>query len=87
MITEIEKVGEKKIREILVDIITNKLDEKEKLIIIFVFYEELNIKEISEVLECSESEVLDLYMKTIKKIEELTAIHLNRKRLNRKRRA
>jgi RNA polymerase sigma factor for flagellar operon FliA len=80
MITEIEKVAEKKIREILVDIITNKLDEKEKLIITFIFYEELNIKEIAEILECSESEVLDLYIKTIKKIEKLVAIYLNRKR-------
>jgi RNA polymerase sigma factor for flagellar operon FliA len=80
MIAEIERVGEKKIREILVDVITNKLDEKEKLIITLVFYEELNIKEIAEILDCSESEVLNLYIKAIKKIEKLTATHLNRKK-------
>ena len=64
----------------MVDIIANKLDEKEKLIITLVFFEELNIKEIAEILECSESEVLDLYVKIIKKIEKLVAIYLNRKR-------
>jgi RNA polymerase, sigma 28 subunit, SigD/FliA/WhiG len=40
----------------LTDIIANRLDEKERLVIAFVFYEELSIKEIAEVLECSELE-------------------------------
>jgi RNA polymerase sigma factor for flagellar operon FliA len=78
MIAEIEKVGENKIKEILADIISNKLSEEEKLITSLVFYEELNIKEIAEILECSESEALDLYKRTIKKIEELTIFCLNR---------
>jgi RNA polymerase sigma factor for flagellar operon FliA len=77
MVAEIEKVGEKEVREILTDIIANRLDEKERLVIAFVFYEELNIKEVAEILECLDVEALDFYKRAIKKIEELTAIHLN----------
>jgi RNA polymerase sigma factor for flagellar operon FliA len=80
MIVEIEKVGEKEVRNILVDIIANRLDEKERFVIAFVFYEGLNIKEIAEILECSESEALDLYIRAIRKIEELVALRLNGKR-------
>jgi len=80
MIAEIEKIGENEVKEVLVDIISSKLSEEEKLIISFVFYEELNIKEIAEILECSDAEALDLYKRAMKKIEELTALYLNRER-------
>jgi len=79
MIEEMEKIEDENIREILINIIANKLCEKEKLIIAFVFYEELNVKEIADVLECSEAEVLDLYMRTIKKIEKFICIYINGK--------
>jgi RNA polymerase sigma factor for flagellar operon FliA len=81
MIAEIEKVGEKEVGKILTDVIVNRLDEKERLVIAFVFCEGLNIKEIAEILECSESEALDLYIRVIRKIEEPVALRLNGKRI------
>jgi DNA-directed RNA polymerase specialized sigma subunit len=48
-------------------------------VITLVFYEELNIKEIAEILECSEAEALDLYKRAMKNMEELTVLRLNRK--------
>jgi len=80
MIAEIEKIGEKEIKKILVDIIVSTLDKKEKLIITLVFYEELSIKEIAEILEYSEAEVLDLYVSAMKKIEKLVAFYLNKQK-------
>ncbi len=40
---------EKQLKEILSDII-NKLDEREKLIVTLYYYEDLNMKEIAEIL-------------------------------------
>ena len=46
------------------------LTEKEQKVITFYYYEELTLKEISEVLEVSESRVSQLHTKALKKIRE-----------------
>ena len=47
-----------------------KLTEKEQKVITFYYYEELTLKEISEILEVSESRVSQLHTKALKKIKE-----------------
>ena len=46
------------------------LTEKEQKVITFYYYEELTLKEISEVLEVSESRVSQLHTKALRKIRE-----------------
>ncbi|MBX0310650.1 MAG: hypothetical protein JHC31_02405 [Sulfurihydrogenibium sp.] len=60
-------------KDVLVDIVANKLDEEERLVIALVFYEELSIKEIVEVLQRSEEEVSQLYTRAMEKIGMLVA--------------
>ena len=47
------------------------LTEKEQQVITFYYYEELTLKEISEILEVSESRVSQLHTKALKKINVL----------------
>jgi RNA polymerase sigma factor for flagellar operon FliA len=75
MVVELEKVREREMKEILIDIVANKLDEEERLVIALVFYEELSIKEIAEVLQRSEEEVLQLYTRVMERIRMLLAVH------------
>ena len=44
------------------------LTEKEKKVILLYYYEELTLKEISEVLEVSESRISQLHTKAIQKL-------------------
>ena len=46
------------------------LTEKEQQVITFYYYEELTLKEISEILEVSESRVSQLHTKALRKIKE-----------------
>ena len=46
------------------------LTEKEQQVITFYYYEELTLKEISQILEVSESRVSQLHTKALKKIKE-----------------
>ena len=46
------------------------LTEKEQSVITFYYYEELTLKEISEILEVSESRVSQLHTKALKKIKD-----------------
>ena len=46
------------------------LTDKEKKVILFYYYEELTLKEISEVLEVSESRVSQLHTKALQKMRE-----------------
>ena len=64
-------VEEKQLKEILFDIINNKLDEREKLILTLYYYEELNMKEIAEILGCTESRISQLHTKTMLKLRKL----------------
>ena len=46
------------------------LTEKEQKVITFYYYEELTLKEISQILEVSESRVSQLHTKALKKIKD-----------------
>lgn len=57
----------------LIDIvkkILSKFDEREGLIIQLYYFEELNLKEISAILEISESRISQIHKKLLKKIRE-----------------
>jgi len=44
------------------------LTEKEKKVIVFYYYEELTLKEISNILEVTESRVSQLHTKALQKL-------------------
>ena len=63
-----EQIYEKQeIRQILLDTLES-LTEKEKKVILLYYYEELTLKEISAVLEVSESRISQLHTKAIQKL-------------------
>ena len=64
-----EKVVEKKeLKELLMKTLES-LTEKEKKVIVFYYYEELTLKEISKVLEVSESRISQLHTKALQKMK------------------
>jgi len=54
----------------LVKSILNRFNEREQLIIQLYYFEELNLKEISSVLEISESRISQIHKKLLSKIKE-----------------
>jgi RNA polymerase sigma factor for flagellar operon FliA len=64
-----KKIEEEEIIEIIKEIL-KKLSEKEQLIIQLYYFEELSLKEISEILGVTESRVSQIHKKVIKKIRE-----------------
>lgn len=63
-----EKVVEQQaLKQILVDAL-ELLTEKEKKVIIFYYYEDLTLKEISSILEVTESRVSQLHTKALQKL-------------------
>lgn len=63
-----EKVVEQQaLKQILVDAL-ELLTEKEKKVIVFYYYEELTLKEISSILEVTESRVSQLHTKALQKL-------------------
>lgn len=63
-----EKIYEKQeLKELLVKTLES-LTEKEKSVIIFYYYEELTLKEISRILEVSESRISQLHTKALQKM-------------------
>jgi RNA polymerase sigma factor for flagellar operon FliA len=68
-----DNVSKKVEEEELIDIIKKilkELSEKEQLIIQLYYFEELSIKEISKILNVSESRISQIHSKAIKKIRE-----------------
>jgi RNA polymerase sigma factor for flagellar operon FliA len=64
-----EKIVEKQeLKEILTKTLET-LTEKEKTVIILYYYEELTLKEISRVLEVSESRISQLHTKALQKMK------------------
>ena len=64
-----EEVVEKaELRKLLAESL-NGLTDKEKKVILLYYYEELNLKEISRVLEVSESRVSQLHTKALQKMK------------------
>lgn len=62
-----KQVEQKAIKELLVQSLES-LTEKEKKVVLLYYYEELTLKEISEVLEVSESRISQLHTKAIQKL-------------------
>ncbi len=64
-------IEEEQLKEILTDIISNELEERERLIITLYYYEELSMKEIGKVLGLTESRISQIHTKTMLKIRKL----------------
>ncbi|MCX7759598.1 MAG: FliA/WhiG family RNA polymerase sigma factor [Hydrogenothermaceae bacterium] len=63
-------VEENELRDILIDIIKSKLDDKERLIITLYYYEELSMKEIAYVLNLTESRISQMHTKIMLKLRK-----------------
>ena len=66
---EPEKVYEKEELKNLLKESLDKLTEKERMVVVLYYYEELTLKEISSVLEVSESRVSQLHTKALQKMK------------------
>lgn len=64
-----EKVAREELKEVLKDSL-EVLTEKEKKVILMYYYEDLTLKEISKVLEVSESRVSQLHTKALGKMKK-----------------
>lgn len=62
-------IQKQELKEMLVEVLQT-LTEKEQKVITFYYYEELTLKEISRILEVSESRVSQLHTKALRKIKE-----------------
>ncbi len=73
--SEPEQVYEKEeIKELLAHSLDN-LTEKERTVVLLYYYEELTLKEISGVLEVSESRVSQLHTKALQKMKKVLGVH------------
>lgn len=73
--TEPEKVYEK---EEIKDLLASSLDgltEKERMVVLLYYYEELTLKEISKVMEVSESRISQLHTKALQKMKKVLGAH------------
>lgn len=67
-------------RQELKEILTKVLDtltEKEKKVIILYYYEELTLKEISKILEVSESRISQLHTKALQKMRKMLGVNID----------
>jgi RNA polymerase sigma factor FliA len=64
-----EMVEKESMKKALTDAITD-LSEKERKVIVLYYYEELTLKEISAIMEVSESRISQLHTKALKKMKE-----------------
>lgn len=64
-----EAIEKEELKKMLAESL-EKLTDKEKKVILLYYYEELTLKEISEVLEVSESRVSQLHTKALQKMRE-----------------
>lgn len=67
--TTLEKIEKEALLE-QVTAVLEELKEREQLIIQLYYYEELNLKEISEILNISESRISQIHKKLLRKIRE-----------------
>lgn len=65
-----EKIVEKQELVKVIEKALDELTEKEKSVVLFYYYEDLSLKEISRVLEVSESRVSQLHTKAIQKMKK-----------------
>lgn len=75
MRTEPERVYEQEeVKELLADSL-EVLTEKERMVVMLYYYEELTLKEISNVLEVSESRISQLHTRALQKMKKVLGIH------------
>ena len=65
-----EKIVEKSELALMLEKASDELTEKEKSVVLFYYYEDLSLKEISKVLGVSESRVSQLHTKAIQKMKK-----------------
>ncbi len=65
-----EKIVEKSELALMLEKALDELTEKEKSVVLFYYYEDLSLKEISKVLGVSESRVSQLHTKAIQKMKK-----------------
>ncbi len=68
--SEPEKVYEKEEMKDLLKESLDKLTEKERMVVVLYYYEELTLKEISSVLEVSESRISQLHTRALQKMKQ-----------------
>ncbi|MDD3323668.1 MAG: RNA polymerase sigma factor FliA [Sulfurospirillaceae bacterium] len=68
-----ERVEKDELLQIISDILS-KFDEREQMIIQLYYFEELNLKEISSILDISESRISQIHKKLLTKIREKLGI-------------
>ena len=71
-----EQVQETELKEKLQEAM-QQLTEKEKKVILLYYYEDLTLKEISKVLEVSESRVSQLHTKALLKMQKSMGVYMN----------
>jgi RNA polymerase sigma factor for flagellar operon FliA len=72
-----ERIAEQnELKELLVKALET-LTEKEKKVIVLYYYEELTLKEISRILEVSESRVSQLHTKALKKLKVKLGVNID----------
>ena len=69
-------VAEEELKKMLIESL-DLLTEKERKVIEFYYYEELTLKEISKVLEVSESRVSQLHTKALLKMRKKMGPYMN----------
>lgn len=65
---------QEEVKKILAQSLEN-LTEKERMVVMLYYYEELTLKEISKVLDVSESRVSQLHTKALQKMKKVLGIH------------
>jgi RNA polymerase sigma factor for flagellar operon FliA len=67
-------VEQDELLEVVEDVLSS-LKEREQMIIQLYYFEELNLKEISEILDITESRISQIHKKVIQKIREKMSVH------------
>jgi RNA polymerase sigma factor for flagellar operon FliA len=62
-----EEIQRDQLSDLLVDVISD-LTEQEKLVLALYYYEEMNLKEIGQTLDISESRVSQIHTKAISRL-------------------
>ena len=65
---------QEEVKKILAQSLEN-LTEKERMVVVLYYYEELTLKEISKVLDVSESRVSQLHTKALQKMKKVLGMH------------
>jgi RNA polymerase sigma factor for flagellar operon FliA len=71
-----QAIEEEELKKVLIESL-DLLTEKERKVILFYYYEELTLKEISNILEVSESRISQLHTKALGKMKKSMGVYMN----------